>query len=359
MRHMDRHTRLACLVAGGLVALPAPAQDTYTLSEEDQWVRQPAEETTAALTLLSQARQALAAGEHERAERLAGQWIERFPRHERLPEAYLLRGDALVAQQEYYEALFDYELIARSYPGSETFVTALSRELEIARLFARGTKRKLWGLRIIDAGDDAEELLIRIQERLPGSRLAEEAGLELGEYYFRRQRMELAIGMDSIFIENYPDSEHVSKVKRRLIRAHMASSKGPEFDAAGLHEARALLERLRIEEPAAAEQIGAEALLRHLDESDALKLLTTARWYIVRGDVIAAEFTLRRLIRTYPRTIAAGEALKMLPGLLARLPATVRAEAADAGVYPPSLLGVEPEAPGAARERPAGSEHDS
>jgi outer membrane protein assembly factor BamD (BamD/ComL family) len=82
-------------------------------------------------------------------------------------------------------------------------------------------------MRLLDAGDVAEELLIRIQERLPGSRLAELAGIELADYYFARRKMDLAAEMYSIFLQNNPRSEFVSKARRRLIYAHLASFKGP------------------------------------------------------------------------------------------------------------------------------------
>ena len=57
---------------------------------------------------------ALAAGENRRAEGLAREWIERNPRHLLMPEAYLLKGDAIKARGEYYQALFEYEFVARA-----------------------------------------------------------------------------------------------------------------------------------------------------------------------------------------------------------------------------------------------------
>lgn len=320
---------LLCLIALSAAAATASAQETYTLGEDDTWTPTTSAEAGTPAERLAHARRALAHGEFERAAQLASTWIERFPRDPMLPDAYLVRADALLGQKEHYQALFDYEFIARGYPGSEAFVTSLQRELEIARLFASGTRRKLWGLRVIDASSEAEELLIRIQERMPGSRLAEEAGIELADFYFRRRDMSLAAEAYALFIENYPKSSQISKARRRLIYANLAAFKGPQFDAAGLREADARLAELQIVEPASAQDIGADAIRARIGESTAQKVLTTAKWYLAIGDVVSAEFTIRRLLKKHPRSAAAAEALQMMPSILPRLPATVRAKAPD------------------------------
>ncbi|UCD74449.1 MAG: outer membrane protein assembly factor BamD [Phycisphaerales bacterium] len=316
----------AILLAAAAVAL---GQENYTLTDNDTWARIDGVEPGSPEGQLVEARRALAAGEPIRAENLATQWIDRYEQHPILPEAYLLRGDALMAQREYYRAAFDYEFIARVFPGSDAFITALERELQIARLFGSGLKRKLWGMRIADASDDAEELLIRIQERLPGSRLAEEAGMELGDFYFRRRNMTLAVEMYSLFVENYPNSEQINKARKRLIYAHLAAFKGPEFDATGLYNARAESVRLKALAPIAAEEIGVDALIARIDESNARKMLHTTRWYLRTGDLIAAEFTIRRLVERYPRTLAAADALRLVQEILPRLPQSVREEGPD------------------------------
>jgi outer membrane assembly lipoprotein YfiO len=337
---LDRRFVLLALL---VTSLPAAGQQEHVLTDQDQWEQVERIDTSTAEGQLAAIRRRLANGEYERAENLATQWIERNPRHPMLPTAYLHRGDSQRGRKNYYEALFDYEYVARMYPGSEAFVTALERELEIAKIFASGTKRKLMGLRIVSAKEEAEELLIRVQERLPGSSLAEEAGMELADFYFGNRDMTMAAEAYSLFIENYPRSRQLSKARRRLIYAHLASFKGPEFDASGLYEARAKLQQLTLIEPATAQQIGATALLQRIDESDAGKLLTTARWYLRTGNPIAAELTIRRLLRSYEKTTAAREALRLIPQILRQLPESVLREAPDYEAYRRGLLG----APGA------------
>lgn len=324
-----------------LVVTGAPAQEKYELTDTDEWLLVDSADPSTPAGQLAAARRALAAGEARRAETLAAEWIERYPRDPLLPEAYLLKADSLRTRGEYYQALFDYEFVARGYPASEVFVTVIQRELEIGVLYAHGAKRLWLGMRILNADEVAQELLIRVQERMPGSRLAEEAAIELADFYFRKREMRLAVEMYSIFLENHPQSDQVSKARRRLIYSELATFKGPPFDASGLHEARARLNELIAVEPAAAERIGADALLTRIDESDAQKLLVTARWYLRTGDPIATELIVRRLVKRYPRTVAAVDALRLMQRVLPRLPASVLAEAPDYAALQQALLGTQ------------------
>ena len=327
------------LCAAALIAGVARGQQKYELTDTDEWNLVASADPSTPAGRLAVAREALAAGKNSRAASLCSAWIERYPRDPLLPDAYLLRGDALRTQGKYFQALFDYEFVARAYPASEAFVTVLQRELEIGVMYARGMKRLWLGMRILNAGDVAEELLIRVQERMPGSRLAEEAAIELADYYFREHEMRLAVEMYSIFLENHPGSDQVSKARRRLIYSELATFKGPPFDASGLHEARARLNELIAIEPAAAERVGADALLIRIDESDAQKLLVQARWYLTTHDPIACELMIRRLVTRYPRTVAATDALRLMKRVLPRLPPAVLNEAPDYAALQRSLLG--------------------
>ncbi|HRQ76000.1 MAG TPA: outer membrane protein assembly factor BamD [Phycisphaerales bacterium] len=336
-------TAWMCFVCAA-IAHNATAQQTYTLTPDDAWTSDESLEPGTPEAMLADARRALAEGDARRAENLATRWIERHDRHPLMPDAYLLRGDAKLAQQEHYKALYDYEYVARVYPGSEAFVTALERELQIAKLFVRGTKRKFLGFRILSATEEAQELLIRIQERMPGSRLGEDAGMELADFYFRGRDMSLAAEAYELFIENYPNSEQISKARRRLIYSHLASFKGPRYSAAGLNEAKMRLEDLKAVEPVTAQQIGADALIVRIDESNAAKLLENARWYLKRNDPIAAELTIRRLVNRHLGTVAAAEALQLVPSILPQLPERVRQAAPDYDALRAGVLGAKTEA---------------
>lgn len=278
---------------------------------------------------LLEIRRAILEGDTARALSLSNSWIDRHERHPLRAEALLLRGDALFTRGDEYKALFDYEAVATLYPGSEVYVTALEREFAIAVLYANGKKKKFLGMRLFDAGEEAQELLIRIQERLPGSQLAEDAGMALADYYFRRGEMDLAGESYQLFIENYPRSTQIRKARLRLIYSRLASFKGPQFDSAGLQDARAQLTRLEEIEPLTAQQIGSASLILRIDESRAAKLLEEARWYLRTRDPLSAELSIRRLLARYPQSVAALRGIELGAQLLPDLPTWVREQAPD------------------------------
>ncbi|MFM1831764.1 MAG: hypothetical protein RLZZ461_80 [Planctomycetota bacterium] len=320
-------------------ARPAIAQDEYVLGEDDAWQKESPEPGTESAQVLS-ARRALALGEPERARALAGAFIDRFPTSPFRAEMLLVRGDALVEMGDEYEALFDYEAIAREHAGSTVFVTALEREYDIAVAYAHGLRRKLYGtIRVLDASDDAQELLIRIQERLPGSRLAEDAGDQLADFYFRRAEMRLAADAYDLFLQNYPRSDRVEKARARLIESYLASYRGPRYDDAGLRDARRRLEALRAVQPSTAQRLGADALLVRIKESEARKLLVTAEWYLSIDDPISCEQYLRRIVTRYPDTVAMLDTLRLAPRVLARMPAGIAATAPDYRTLAEAMLG--------------------
>ena len=334
------------LLQGILLALLPVAglwgqEQTFELTPEDTWKQVGDMDPEGTRARLLRARQAVLDGDPQRGEDLATAFINQYPNSPMVAEAYLIRGDALQAMGQEYQSLFDYEEIARGYPNSPVFVTALEREFEIAKQYANGRYRKLLGLvRILPAEDDAEEILIRIQERLPGSRLAEEAGMELADYYFRKRDLRMAAEAYDLFVENYPRSKDINKARLRLIYSFLADYRGPRYDASGLEEARLRLEDLRVKDPGLAQRIGVEALLVRIYESDARKMLVTAQYYLSVADPVSAEFTIRRLIERYPDSIASLEALRRIPRILRRVPETVVERGPDYRALREEKLGI-------------------
>lgn len=293
------------------IALPCHAQERFELGD-DGFKRVETPDPNTPEGELWTIRKHLADDDPGEAWDLADDWIEDHPNHPKIAEAYLLRGDAKAAKYNYHKALFDYEAVARTYPGSSEFETALERELMIAQSFARGVKRKLWGIRMLPAKAEAEELFIRIQERAPGKPIAERAGIELADYYYRNSQMGLAADAYDLFVENYPRSQWREYAMKQQVMANLATFKGPRFDATGLIEAQSRLGDYQRQYPAAAESIGADALLTRVDESLAERALHAARWYDKEGNHVSAVFMYKRLVSDHPQTASAYAALERI-----------------------------------------------
>ncbi len=325
----------------GFAAAAFGQAERYELDALDRWKKVAAVEPGSEEAALLAARRALVEGEPARAQKLTTAFLERYPLSRYRADALLIRGDARRGEDE-YEALFDYEEICRRYPGSEVFAPALEREFEIAEQYSKGLRRRFFGtFRLVDTAEDAQELLIRIQERLPGSELGERACMALSDFYFARREMLMAGESYRIFIENYPRSARVNKARLRLIFSFLAGFRGPEYDASPLLEARAKLRSLQALQPGLAQQIGAESILVRIEESEAAKFLSTAAWYLEVNDPISAELFIRRLLQRHPRSIAALEALRIIPTILDRLPKSILDDAPDYRALRRQLLGIE------------------
>ncbi len=314
---------------------PAQAQDKFRLGDDDQWKKQQSADPESPAGQLQTARRELAAGELNDAADRTDDWIERYPNHPLLVEAHLLRGDIHVAERDYFKSLYEYEKVIRGYPASEQFHTALEREFEVARLFAAGMKRRLWGMRVLPAGEEAEEIFIRIQERSPGSQIGEKASIALGDYYFNEGEMDTALEAYNLFLLNYPRSNFRERALLRLIQASLATFKGPRFDSTGLIEAAQRLRQFQQEFPASAERVGAEALLVRIEESLALKTYFAAQWYQQRNERVSAVYMYHRVVKDYPDTGAAREAIRRLRELGTPIDGPTAADDAKAGDISP------------------------
>ena len=81
--------------------------------------------------------------------------------------------------------------------------------------------------------------------------------------------------------------------------------------------------------PATAQRMGANALFTRIDDSLARKQLEVAEWYLRRNDLIAAEYTIRRMLEDHPRSVAAEQAIGIVIQFVDRLPEAILDEAPD------------------------------
>jgi tetratricopeptide (TPR) repeat protein len=299
---------IALVFAAGI----ASAQPkTYELVD-GRWVLAESQPVVQGDPNLVMARERLARGSDDAAVAMLDEWFEKNPdpRGSMVPEALILRGDAHLAGGDEYRALLDYERVARDFSGTDALPIALERELRVANLYLNGLRVKMWGMFRIDSGRPlAEEIIIRINERLPGSRLAEQALLDLADHYYRERELRQAADTYDVFLKLFPSSDKRQIAMQRRLYANIAKFKGPQYDASSLIEAQVQIEEYAAEFPAQAREKGLDdALTARLQESLAAEMLETARWYLRVDDPVSARLTLNRLVRAHPRTQAAIDA---------------------------------------------------
>ena len=308
---------LALLAAAWLMpAWATTAQQTMLeLSQEGWQAAQASEPIDEDEAYIREAWAILLGGQPGRAKSMLSTWLRenRNRGNPWVPLALLVRGDAKVALGDEYDAMYDYEEIARNYAGSPEYVKAAERTFDIAVDYINGKRRKFLGLRITNARRDGEEFLTLIGERLPGSQLAERALLELGAHYRRTGDFQLARDVYGIFLEAFPTSTYYRVVLLARIEATFSQYNGPQYDGSGLIETEELLDVYERLYPGDLEvQAELDALRVRIDESQGQQLLGMARVYILRDEDASARYVLRRLLSDHPRTVAAQEALDLM-----------------------------------------------
>ncbi|MFG0299262.1 MAG: outer membrane protein assembly factor BamD [Phycisphaerales bacterium JB047] len=308
-------TRLLAILTM-VLATPAMAQTSeFELDETGDWAQTAAPEPGTDAYVMAEATRLIAEEKPGKASSMLADWLEthKRTRNDYIAQAYYLHGLARFNNGREYKALFDLESIIQDFPESPYFLKAVELEYQIGLDYINGKKRRFLGMRMENARPTGEELLIRTQERVPGSALAEEAAMQLADHYYSRRELKLAAEMYAIFRENFPESPRVQRAMLREIEANIARFKGPRYDGSGLLDAKLLIEEYQRAFPADAIRSGiTEGLNAWIDESAAQQVLDTARWYLKVHDEASARFTLARLVRRHPATDAADEALDLM-----------------------------------------------
>jgi outer membrane assembly lipoprotein YfiO len=217
-------------------------------------------------------------------------------------------------------AFYNFDELLDYYPASRYFYPALQQQYEIADQFLRGYKRRFLGFRVLGAETEAAEMLYRVQQRAPGSPVAEQALLRTADYYYASGQFDLAADAYGAYVRSYPRSPYLARVRLRQAFAALAQFRGVRFDATPVIDARQQLTDLATAFPRVAEEENIGAILRRIDASLARKIYWTADFYRRTGKPRAAVYYYRYLERTYPGSREADSATRALE----RMPASVR-----------------------------------
>ena len=211
-----------------------------------------------------------------------------------------LEAQALFGYGNRIKAYFYLDELMDEYPESNLFTRALEMQYKIGEDFLNGYKRRLLGLPLLTAEEEGVEMMYRIQQRSPGSPLAERALLRTADYYFSDQQYDLAADTYAAYSRNYPRSEKLPRVRLREAFANLAQFRGLRFDATPVIDARAQLVRIMEQYPDEAQTESLNEVLQRIDETFARKLLGVADFYTRTHEPKAAVYTFRYLVNTYP-----------------------------------------------------------
>lgn len=299
-------------------AVPAGAQseqlrESQVIDVESQDWRDlpPAADGAAPAGELDAARKALAEDEPKDALKILKKWVPENTAHERYLEGVFLLAESYFESKDYYKAYENYEVVVEN-SGGDLYRRALLREMDVARAFLSGEKRIVWRVLRLPAYDDGVQILDRVWERVPGTRMGEEALRMKADYFFAAGEMDSAQAEYALLTEQYPSGRYAQQAALRSAEAADASFGGTPFDDKPLIEARERYERLEKTYPEFARAEDVEARLAGIRTQRADKDLYVARWYERARKPDAAAYYYRVILRDWPGTLAAAEAQRRL-----------------------------------------------
>lgn len=272
---------------------------------------------------LDHVEQLISGGQYLAAKRQAVQWVKTHKKSAARDRGLYLLAQANFSYGDRIESFYEFDELLDLYPDSTLFNAALQRQYEIADAYLRGYKRRFLGVPMFGAEDEAVEMLYRLQQRSPGSPLAEKAMLRTGDYYYKTSDFDLAADVYAAFVKTYGRSPEVPRVRLRQAFSYYAQFRGLKFDATPIIDAREQLAGILVMYPKLAEEENLAPVIERIDETFARKIFQTGDFYRRTDEPKAAVYTWRYLIQVYPKSKEAVSAKREL----AKMPNSVLKDA--------------------------------
>jgi len=309
------------LAAAAFVPRPAPADEFEWKGGE--WVAraEPAKGTPEGELALI--RKHLADDSPRRAANAAEDFLENYPNDPRCQEAMYLAGQAEMQRGRYWDAYEQFEAQLLRFPKGSFSQRALLREKEIAEAYLAGRNRRVnWVIRV-PAEDDGAEILQRIAEHAPKTKLAEECLLRVAEHHASEGDHLAAVQAYDAYLKLFDKSPRAAEAMLKAAQASLAAYRGTEYDDTPLIEAEQRFRLLAERHPKQAKQADVARTLEQIASLRAQKLLETARFYERTKRPSSAAFYYRKLAEAYPDTTWGAQARAALERLGAGEPAPV------------------------------------
>lgn len=313
------------LLAGSAVASAAPG--TWEL-RGDRWIQVSSPGATTAPVeepMLDLAQRLIAAGRGKHGAKTAIEWLRNRPKTAPgRDRALMLVAQGYFEDGKRIDSFFYLDELMDEHPDSPLYQRALQLQYDIADAYLNGYKRVFLYWPTLSAEDEAVDMLFRIQQRSPGSLLAEKALLRTADYYYSSSDYDLAADAYGSYMKSYPRSPLIPQVRLRKAYATLAQFRGTRYDPTPLIDARAQLADLASAYPDIAQDEGLVDLIRRIDDTFAQKVYRRADFYRRTNEPAAAIYNYRFLIATFPDSPEAKEAERWLktfpPSLLSATP---------------------------------------
>ena len=231
---------LAALTVGAPAARSQSRERIIWDEQKQAWI--PAEELERPLQgSVGEAQDLLRQGRNREAEKILKAYFKQSVGNEPdRAEAMLLYANAAFLRGDYTQADKRYKQVISEYPNTREYAISIRRELDIAKAWLAGKKRKVAGFLFLNGEDEALEILSQIEQLAGGYRIAEVALWTKGEYYFHTGQFELAEIAYRRLAKDYKSPRYHKIALYRAAGSAIAAFPGIAFDDTPLLEAREL-----------------------------------------------------------------------------------------------------------------------
>jgi outer membrane protein assembly factor BamD (BamD/ComL family) len=265
---------------------------------------------------LAEVAQKLQQDRPKKAYKLVKKWIKKNKDSEEnsqyMDQALFFKGQALFERKLYYQAFEAYDEMLDGYGGSSLFEAAINQEVEIARRFLAGAKRKVWGFIPSSARTEGLEILDRVVERWPGSELAARALTMQAEHYYHRGRFIEAQSTYQVLVEHYSKSNYYPDALLRNAEATQAQYEGPLYDSGCLTDALIRYEHYQARFPIEAQELGIRQRMERINWQQAQKHYKIADYYRRTHRSEAAQFYGDYIRQQWPDSVWTSRVQEML-----------------------------------------------
>jgi outer membrane assembly lipoprotein YfiO len=303
---------VGCLLCSSLARAEPKA---WQLGDSGRWTQSPTttkSDGPVVNPFLDRAQQLFNSRDYQFVHDILLDWLLKNPKAPDRPRALLLMAQTYFELGDRLECFYQGDELIDNYPDSKLFFPTLELQYRVADAYLSGYKNKFLGLRIVPMDDTAIEMLFRIQERAPGSPLAEKALARSADFYYRTSQFDLAADAYGAFVRIYPRSNEVARARLRQAYSNFAQFRGPRYDGTPLLDARTQFLGIQARDPELAREEGVQQFIDRIDEQLAAKLVVNAQYYERVGEPKAAVFVYRSLVQRYPASREAVAARKIL-----------------------------------------------
>ena len=238
--------------------------------------------------------------------------IRYFPKAFEAAEAQFYIGKCYEALLKDFEAYKAYQLVLDKYPFNKRSEEILQIQYDIAERFISGVnKTKVLGM-TFQLEDPAIEILQKIIENAPYSKLAPKAQYRLGVYLKAKSQFYEARAELEKVIEKYPDSEWAEPARFQLAETVASISPKPSYDQNLTQEAREKFEEFAKTHPEATLSQAANIQVEALKNKEAESNFIIAKFYEKQNNFASAKIYYQYILDNFPESSFAPQAVAQL-----------------------------------------------